>query len=196
MLQTNIKLNFRKHKPSEKLCYDYQSYHNNDSIIEISIIEFVRAHYNQDYSKWNSDQFIESHESYQKMIDEAIKNNNLDALEILWQGIYFHDRDNPNYENDVYVAVEHSNIKTLLHVLYGYMKYNTLDGVEPLKYYKLVELASKNKNDNVKNFINDLKCVTTNNEIHYLMTDFDSSESTDEDQINKQKLFLEIINKY
>lgn len=77
------------------------------------------------------------------------------------------------------------------------MNYNTLDGVEPLEYTKLLELATKNKNNENLNLINELKCVTDNNEIHYLMTEFDSEDSEDhKDKEQKQKLFSEIINKY
>lgn len=131
------------------------------------------------------------------MITEAIENNDLDSLEVLWQGIYFHDRTNPDYEKDVYTATEFGNIKTFQHVLYAYMNYNTLDGVEPLEYTKLLQLATKNKNNEILNLINELKCVTDNNEIHYLMTEFDSEDSEDhKDKEQKQKLFSEIINKY
>jgi hypothetical protein len=77
------------------------------------------------------------------------------------------------------------------------MNYNTLDCVEPLEYTKLLELSTKNKNIEILNLINELKCVTDNNEIHYLMTKFDSEDSEEhEDKEQKQKLFSEIINKY
>jgi hypothetical protein len=193
MLHTNIKVNFRDYKPSDGLIYEFSSYKNKLDML----CSFIRAHYEQDYREWNSEQFKLSYDQYQKMITEAIKSDDLDSLEVLWQGIYFHDRANPDYESDVYTAVEFGNIKTLQHVLYAYMNYNTLDCVEPLEYTKLLELATKNKNIEILNLINELKCVTDNDEIHYLMTEFDSEDSEDhKDKEQKQKLFLEIINKY
>lgn len=191
MLHSNIKVNFHDYEALEQLVYEFKLY-NMDTLAR-----FVRAHYEQDYKDWDREQFKRSYDLYQKMITDAIKNNNLDFLEVLWQGIYFHDRANPDYEYDVYTAVEFGNIKTLQHVLYGYMKYITLDGVEPLEYTKLLELAAKNNNSQVLNLINELKCVTENNEIHYLMTEFDSEDSEEhDDKEQKQKLFSDIMNKY
>jgi len=81
---------------------------------------------------------------YQSMIDLSIKNNNLIGLEILWQGIYFHDRDNPDYLNDVYVASEYGNLKTFQHVLYAYLNYATLNWSDPIDLNKLRLLATDN----------------------------------------------------
>lgn len=117
MLHSNIKIKFHDYKPLDELKYDFNLYKDNINFL----IQFVRAHYKQDYKEWNGEQFKQSYEQYQGMITEAIKNNNLDSLEVLWQGIYFHDCDNPDYETDVYTAVEYGNIKTFQHVLYGYI---------------------------------------------------------------------------
>ncbi len=193
MLHSSIKVKFHDYKPLEVLIYEFGLYKNKLD----TLIKFVRAHYEQDYEEWNREQFQQSYEQYQEMITEAIKGNDLDSLEVLWQGIYFHDRANPDYETDVYTAVEYGNIKTIQHVLYAYMNYNTLDGVEPLEYTKLIELSKKNHNVDVFNLINELNCVTDNNEIHYLMTEFDSEDSEeDDDKKRKQKLFSDIMDKY
>jgi len=194
MLHSDMEINFHNYGPLDELKYDFSLYENNIDYLAC----FVKTHYKQDYSNWDNDHFMKSYLSYQNMITEAIKTNNLDALEVLWSGIYFHDRDNPDFETDVYTAVEYGNIKTIQHVLYGYMKYHTLNGVEPLSYDKLKELASKNKNDKVLDLINELNVVTNNNEIHYLMTDDDEDEDEDKDEDHKlrQKLFNDIMSKY
>lgn len=89
------------------------------------------------------------------MIAEAIKSNNLEGLEALWQGIYYHDRDNPDFERDVYIAVEFVNLKTVQHVIYGYWNYATLNGVEDLHKKKLKTLAARNPDPEVLKYIND-----------------------------------------
>lgn len=80
MLHSNIKVNFHNYEPLKVLMYEFNLYKNRKD----ELIRFVRAHYKQDYGEWSSEQFIQSYEKYQDMITEAIKNNDLDSLEVLW----------------------------------------------------------------------------------------------------------------
>lgn len=117
---------------------------------------FISSHYDQDTDDWKTIDFDNSWNQYQSMINEAIKAGNLESLEILWQGIYWHDRDNPDYETDVYTAAEFANLKMFQHVLYSYMNNRTLNGVDALEYHRLYNLATKNHNPDVLRFIEHL----------------------------------------
>jgi hypothetical protein len=64
---------------------------------------------------------------YYTMIEMAIKSNNLVGLEILWEGIYHHDRACPDFLDDLYTATKYGNLKTLQHVFYAYNNYSIID---------------------------------------------------------------------
>ena len=85
------------------------------------LIRFVCTYYNQNYAGWKLEDYNKSWDNYQMMIGVAIKSNNILGLEILWKGIYYHDRSNPDFVTDVYTAVECADLRTVLHVLHGYM---------------------------------------------------------------------------
>jgi hypothetical protein len=123
------------------------------------LIRLVSTYYEQDYTEgfW---------EKYQALITAAIKSSNILGLEVLWRGIYYHDRSNPDFVTDVYTAVEFADLDTLLHVLYGYMNYTDLNLKDNLKYRKLEDLAVRNPNGGVADFIITIGvCVNSENEI-------------------------------
>lgn len=124
----------------------------------------VKAYYEQDCSTWDYLQSCAFYETYQKMIEDEIKSNNLQHLETLWQALYFYGT-NPDFVTNVYTAVEFSDLETLLHVFWGYMNYKVMEDLEPLNFRKLKELAIKNPNLNVLSFISSLITATTNGEI-------------------------------
>ena len=164
MQHIKSKINFKQFNPDNELVYDLKL--AADSGKSDDLARFVRTYYSQDWSKWTLNQFGDSWSSYQGLINAAIKSDNLMGLETLWQGIYFHDRANPDYTTDVYTAAEFGNLKMLQHVLYGYMNYNTLDEVEDLEYAKLKELAAKNSHQDVLEFVESIACcVTSDNKI-------------------------------
>lgn len=158
MKHLKVKFAFNEFEPQSKVFYDEELASNPEKFS--GLIYLVRSYYHQDRSNWKLDEVQTSRRLYQNLIDVAIKSNNLPGLEILWQGIYFHDQANPDFERDVYTAVEFSDLKTVHHVLYGYMNYMVLDFNEDLDYIKLVQLAEKNPNWNVLRLINHLSiCV-------------------------------------
>lgn len=164
------------------------------------LARFVRTHYKFDYSDFNSKQFEIFNQEYQTMISEAIKSNNLNGVEILWEGIYFHDRDNPYYEHDVEVAAEFGNYKTFQHILYAYMNNMTLNPKDSLNYSKLLELSAKNIDSNVLRFIESLKSYVYNNELDPIYeSDKEEDINADEDDkftYERQKKFYEHIKSF
>ena len=165
MKQVNTKVNFRQIEKLPELIYD-TSFATDPTQLD-NLSRLIVTHYGQNMKDWTLAGFSSLYRSYQHMIDAAIKSNNLMGLEALWQGIYFHDRANPDYENDVYESVEHANVKTIQHVLYGYMNYTDLDGKEPLEFSKLKAFATNNPDPNVLRLIESLQCcLDSNNKIH------------------------------
>ena len=124
----------------------------------------IKAYYEQDFSTWDYFQSCAFHENYQFMIENSIKSNNLKNLETLWQALYFYGT-NPDFETDVYTAVEFGDLKTLLHVLWGYMNYAVMEDLDHLEFFKLKELAVKNGNSKVLSFISSLLTATNNGQI-------------------------------
>ena len=84
-------------------------------------------------------------EEYQLLINAAIQNNNIHALSLLWNGVYYHDRDNPNYNADLLHAAKNGNYKTFQYVLNGFLNYATLDGKEPVPIAELLEGVQDDK---------------------------------------------------
>lgn len=131
------------------------------------LVRFISTYHNN-YQGYPED-------TYQGMIDTAIKSGNFLGLITLWRGIYYHDRDNPDYESDVYTAVEFGSLKMLQHTLYGYHNYSTLNGVDSLEYRKMLELSEKNSEPEVNLFVKSLQPSTDDKGfIHFPDSDSDS----------------------
>lgn len=154
-----MKINFGQLQPLSKLVYDHTLASDPSKIMDLAI--FVRTYYRQNWDDWTSEDFDQSWRDYQNMITTAIKSNNTEGIEILWDGIYYHDRSNPDYEFDVYTAVEFGNLETVKCVLNGYMNYATLNGVEDLEYSRLQDLANANSDKRVFDLIQALACCLT-----------------------------------
>lgn len=88
---------------------------------------------------------------YQLTVREAIKTNNIPALNIVWKAVYFHDRDNPDYETDIETACEYSNIQMLQHVVYGFYNYATLNGIDKDPNY--IYFSQINKHPHVSEYL-------------------------------------------
>lgn len=90
---------------------------------------------------------------YLEMMELAIKTNNITALVGLWDGIYHHDRANPPLDAHVRLAVEFANLETVENCLYAYHNYHSMNGFDDLNKESLLELAYKNPNHGVVEFI-------------------------------------------
>jgi hypothetical protein len=183
MNHCTFEFNFHEYPENTKLVYDADLSSNLSRKEEL--ILFVRSYYHQNMDGWTFKDFQKSGEKYNDMINSAIKSGNIDGLEILWQGIYFHDRANPDFQSNVYYAIEFGNLKMLQQVLYGYMNYLTLDFVEYLDYDKMVKLSKKNPHPLIREFIEGMACfVTSDNFIMPMNREcvFDDESDSDEDE--------------
>ena len=162
MQHLNTKVDFQNIEPFEKINYDPQL------VIEgrqEGLKRFVKTHYCQDYD--NNRDFDLSYTFYQDMINSAIKNNNLMALEILWQGIYWHDRDHPDFIASAYTAAEFGTLTMFQHCLYGFMNYATFDLFE-INVDKLCQRAERNPNKEVLKFVQLIAPCATNGKLEQL----------------------------
>lgn len=136
---------------------------NSDLSKSDSLKRYVRTYYDADFSKFRRQDFDHHWEEYQGRITAAISSNDLEGLNILWKGIYYHDRDNPDFEFDTYTAAEFGNLRTFQHVLYGYWYYHQLNHREQLDCERLVNLARKNPNPEVLSYIETIKQFVEDN---------------------------------
>ncbi len=177
---------FDQIKPFDQLIFD-NSLASDESRAD-DLMRFVRTYYKSDYEEFH-------YEQYRNMIKTAIKSNNLRALEILWQGIYYHDVANPDYESNLLVAAEFSNLRTFQHVIYACMNYRTLNYSHGIKHKKLKELALKNPDQSIANLVNALKiCVNSEGKLIGLYESaIDDPDSDEEEYIERTKKFYELM---
>lgn len=136
---------------------------------------------------------------YDEVQFEAIRTNNIMALEIFWQGVYNHDRDTPSYDYWVLIAAKHGNLKTFEHCLYAYMNNGVIDRVEDLDYQKLL---SECVDPEVHQFLKELEPVIIDNVLPsnysncFDPAEIEIDEYFTEERINKYKLYNKIINQH
>ncbi len=162
------------------------------------LIRFVCTYYQQDTRGWKAEQYEEMWKNYQSLITVAIKANNILGLEVLWKGIYHHDRSNPDFVTDVYTAVEFANLETLHHVLYGYMNYMDLNLKDNLEYTKLKDLAKNNPHGHVLDFINDIQiCADDKNKIREWSRNYIKKKVFSEKEWHvRGRMYYTIVNRY
>jgi hypothetical protein len=95
-------------------------------------------------------------DGYQELINEAIRVSNKSAVEMLWLGIYYHDRDNPDFASNLLLAASDSNLETFKFVLLAYQTWATLNGNERIPILDLIAAAKNNPDSEVLEFINNL----------------------------------------
>lgn len=196
MQHFNQKINFANYAPFEILVYNISFACLPEKQEDLK--RFVVTHYSKADSVTKS--MCMSFIMYQLMIDSAIKSNNIVGLEILWQGIYYHDRDYPSFEHDVYLAAEHSDLKTFQHVLYGYMNYCTLNPLQPLNVQRLKSLAHDGEaklmwnNGKIEQFIDHI--AKSYSHIEPMPIDPTEIDEDDSNMIEKVKEFYHKINTF
>lgn len=118
-----------------------------------NLMRFARSMYVCDRETWDYEEYI-------KMMAETIKYNNIEGLSLLWEAIYYHDRDSPNYEHWLEEASKYGNLKMFQYCLYGYGNYIGINGTMPVTYSSLVQNAMQNKDKNVLTYLKRLEpCV-------------------------------------
>lgn len=110
-----------------------------------SLRGFIRACYDSDDDEWIK--------QYNNAIDAAITSNNVEAIENLWQGVYWYDRDNPDYASCLRTAARVSNLKMFRQVLWAYQNYAVLNSNEPITKEELVKCSEDNQNIATRAFI-------------------------------------------
>lgn len=197
MQHTQFEIEFSKVPEQDPFVYDLNLARDPKRVQELA--GFVRAYYHQNSP---ADEIHNDWKMYQTMIDTAIKFNNLEGLATLWKGIYYHDRDNPDYLHDIYVAAQYGNLKTFQHVLYGYMNYRTLNGVENINYSLLVLLnqLSLDPKESAHKFIEDLKpFVNSKNELEPMSEGgevFDQEDPEEVASVNRALKYCEFVKAY
>ena len=142
------KIDFSKFEPFSELVFDTTLASDPNKTDDLS--RFVVTFYHHEFT---GDQLLESEANYQNLINVAIQSGNLKGLETLWKGIYYHDRNNPDFESDFYTALECANLETIQHVHNAYKNYATLQPFEPIDSNKAKELAKNNSNTGVFDYI-------------------------------------------
>jgi hypothetical protein len=141
MQQTTFTVDFSKVQ-SVPLVYDLTLASNHKRIQQLA--EFVVAYYRSECDHVDKDDYYGKGHLYQLMIDTCIRFDNLDGLATLWNGIYYHDRDNPDFLNDLYVAAQYGSLRMFKHVLYGYINYASLNWKDHISCLLLSQLAAHN----------------------------------------------------
>jgi len=136
-----------------QLKFDYSNLENNEEQFR-ELIRYIKDYYNCDYEGWNNNQFEVSWLEYNSKIESNIEKGNIDAVECLWGGIYYHDRSYPDYASNLRYAILHGDLKMVEHCLYGYEHNSTFDPLEVQSKEILLELASNNsRNPEIKTFV-------------------------------------------
>ena len=189
MKKVTVQSDFSQFQCLPEPIYDPALATNPDQVDQLS--QLIVTHYKQSMKGWTTADFDRSYQSYQSMIDAAIMAKNVVGLETLWQGIYFHDRANPNFEADVYTAVRHANVATIQHALYGYMNYQTVNFKEHLDYSKLTQLATDNADPNVLRLIQSLACCVEDDHLQPMhRSRLDEDSDSDEDDHEMRELTI------
>lgn len=112
--------------------------------------------------------------AYQHMFQKVTKEQDLIAWEILVQGIYYNDRDNPDYAVCLRYGARYAKYDFFLHILHAYATYNKLDDDPAIMYDVLLKLAKRNPDTRVYQFLKQLeKLLTQHNSYIYLAQDPD-----------------------
>lgn len=158
MNHCHIEIDFNQIEDIKEVIFD-ETYASDPNKIE-DLKKFAKALYNQDYKF-----FHDTYDKYLNMTIVAIKFNNLLALEVLWRLV------EPNYSDYLCDAAEFGNLKTFQHCLYGFMNYAVFDPSDPISYQKLKDLASKNSDPNVLEYIIHLEPCMIEGELRPEYTD-------------------------
>ena len=93
---------------------------------------------------WFYDKEDTDPEDYAALISEAVRAGEIPSLGVLWDGVYYHGLDNPDYEGDLLTAAEHANEQTFLFALYARRNYATLNSYEDRDFEAFADKISRN----------------------------------------------------
>lgn len=140
---------------------DFSQYNTgeSDQIFNISdkdeVIKWIRRYYlGRGFERLETDMFNFS-KFYSSVIDRAIIANQPEIIDILYQGIYFHDRSFPDYESSLKTALSFANLETFKFVLTNFFKgfvYDSMDNISKTDFEDCLKL---NPHTDTKNWINE-----------------------------------------
>lgn len=137
--------------------------------------------------------YDKSHRNYRAMIDAAIKNNHLEAVETLWEGSYYYERTGPNPVEHIYTAAEYGTLITFQHMLDIFLNY-----YEGKKLYIKLDLLLEKSNLEVYKYVLFLKLVldvdTLENVQDYILDDFDDEDLEDRIHFTKAQYLYDRLN--
>lgn len=126
--------------------------------VEKNLMEYICWIWKHVDPKLNHEQLIDKHCTLRDEIEDlAIRTNNLMALEMVWQSVYFHDRASPVYWYPLIESSKYSNFNTFLHCLYVYMN----GGAEPDDVEYSTLLSSSNQE--ISEFLKKLEPIVDEN---------------------------------
>lgn len=91
-------------------------------------------------------------DEYQKLIEKAMRLGNLEALDMLWKGMY-DNGDHPSYEYDLRTAAAVGTLTTFKFVLHGFQNYAVHHPMEPITVERLIADAEEDENEEVLDFL-------------------------------------------
>ena len=148
-LKINVRDIFQQHMDSQILITD---------IINL-IIEYVKYNKHQQLKQFIFDYYNQSlsglyYSKWHRTTNVAILCGDIENLELFWGLVYYYG-GNPWFSDHLYYAAEFGNLKMFQHVLYAYNNYVEHEH-EEISIKKLKDLALKNIDQTVNNFIDKL----------------------------------------
>lgn len=157
--------NFRVERQVVPLKYDYEVARNPERNDEL--ISFIKTWYKTKDTKYSD---------YLNMVTEAVMANNIQGIYTLWRGISYHDRATGDFKTDLYTALRHSNIQTVLFTL-NQCAGGDINGEIPIKKKKFLKLAKENPHENVRKFADELCQITFDNPLLVFMIYLSNDEA-------------------
>lgn len=130
------------------------------------------------------------YELYYGAINECIRNSNYKTMHHMWGAIYYCDRANPDFESDLKLALESSNLATVLLCVYGYTNYPTLNSYEKTITFQEMYNWAFMYNSTVSfkpilDMLSDLKTVCDGN--LFYEGDFDADDFDEQSESHNKK---------
>lgn len=127
---------------------------------------------------------------YHGAIRECILHSNYKTLHHMWDAIYYCDRDCPDFESNLELALKSSDVATVLVCLYGYANYYVYNSYENhITFQKMDKWAFRfNPGDTFKQVlavVAELKEVCDNH--LFYEGDFDADDFDEQNEIHNKK---------
>lgn len=92
---------------------------------------------------------------YHNQILKAMDESSIESIECLWSGIYYNDRDNPEYYIYLKYAIENCTLDVIERCIYAFQNYATLDDVGTVTKEEVIEWSKSNPNKKTSQFVSE-----------------------------------------